>query len=263
MDWINRSRIFYYALEFERLNAVNKYILKKFCLGIINVEENRQRILKDQIGWNKHEVVFYNMPHQINYSDIQPKLRKWLHANHSISKETRIIIYSGTDQRYSNLENIISWTKELSIDIILVLMLPVISLRIRNLVDNRVILLPSQPPEEVINWLCEADIALLPYEGNDIAVKYCSPQKLFDSMAAGVPIIGSNRPIIKKVLREFQFGITCDFTCKEAYLNAIQSFLSRPIEDFKMEARRGHRYYNYESQFPKLLKFFSIDNDLN
>ena len=68
---------------------------------------------------------------------------------------------------------------------------------------ERVILLPSVPREQVVRFLAAGDLGLLPTSPYyDIGNKYTSPLKLFEYLAADLPVLASDVPSSREVLTE-------------------------------------------------------------
>lgn len=56
---------------------------------------------------------------------------------------------------------------------------------------------------EVPRWLHAADLAVMPYVGTSLHVsRHASPMKLFEYLAAGLPVISSDLPSVREVLTE-------------------------------------------------------------
>jgi glycosyltransferase involved in cell wall biosynthesis len=82
------------------------------------------------------------------------------------------------------------------------------------------------------------------------------PNKLFDYMGAGVPVVASNFPEIRKIVKGSGCGFLVDATKPGEIAAAIVKLISDP-ELAASLGRRGHRavmeHYNWESQEEKLL----------
>lgn len=68
---------------------------------------------------------------------------------------------------------------------------------------RNVIFAGRKPHMEMPQWLCAADILLLPNSGKEaISRLYTSPMKMFEYMASGKPIVASRLPSITEILNE-------------------------------------------------------------
>ena len=72
---------------------------------------------------------------------------------------------------------------------------------------ERVRVVGHVPPAEVPIWLAAADVLVLPNSGGEaISMRYTSPLKLFEYMAAHRPIVASDLPSVREVLRHGENG---------------------------------------------------------
>ena len=55
-----------------------------------------------------------------------------------------------------------------------------------------------------------ADIGIIPYEGNCLNNYYCTPNKLFEFIAAGIPIVTNDLPEVRKVVVNNKIGKVVD-----------------------------------------------------
>ena len=116
--------------------------------------------------------------------------------------------------------------------------------------QNRAIIVPPVGTGDLYEWIADADIGLLPYEDeDDINVRYCAPQKLFDYVACGIPFIGSRCPSIEAVAEEFGCGLCIDMTDGAALAAAVQDLWSNGTLRSVMaaRARKAHvEKYHYD-----------------
>lgn len=85
------------------------------------------------------------------------------------------------------------------------------------------------------------------------------PNKLFDCMAAGIPVIASNFPNISKIVKEVDCGILIDPTDPAKIANAILYLLEHP-EEAKRMGENGRKAveekYNWERMEEKLFELY-------
>lgn len=85
------------------------------------------------------------------------------------------------------------------------------------------------------------------------------PNKMFEYMSAGVPVIGSNFPLWKQIIEGNQCGICVDPLDPQAIAKAIDFLVTHPGEAEKM-GRNGQKAvyekYNWGVEEAKLLEFY-------
>lgn len=73
-----------------------------------------------------------------------------------------------------------------------------------------VAIVPSAPHDELLLWTAGASLGTIPYENTGLNHLYCSPNKLWEYPAAGVPVLVSDMPEMSKKVEEYQIGFTVD-----------------------------------------------------
>ena len=117
---------------------------------------------------------------------------------------------------------------------------------------GRVRLLPAVRPAELVSWTASADVVVMPIQPTSLNHRYTTPQKLFESIAAGVPVVASDLPGMAEVVREIDAGALCDPTSPPSIAAAIRDVLG--VDDAKRAARRerilaaAHARYNWAAQ---------------
>jgi glycosyltransferase involved in cell wall biosynthesis len=83
------------------------------------------------------------------------------------------------------------------------------------------------PKTEVVKWFARATASFVTFK--DIPVLHTnSPNKLFDSFAAGVPVIQSTKGWIADLVNDYQCGFNVDPNLPSSFAYAIQQFLENP-----------------------------------
>lgn len=94
------------------------------------------------------------------------------------------------------------------------------------------------PKMEVVNWFSKATASFVTFK--DISVLHTnSPNKLFDSFAAGVPVIQSTKGWIAQMVTEYRCGFNVDPNLPSSFAEAIIQFLENP--DLAIEMGRNAR----------------------
>jgi len=105
---------------------------------------------------------------------------------------------------------------------------------------NRVHLLPPVPPDEVIPFAASADLGISPILPFSLNSQFSLPNKLFQYMAAGIPVVASDLPQVRAVLDGARCGIVVDTTRPAAIAHAIAEVLADPAEARAMGQRGAH-----------------------
>ncbi|MEM9060558.1 MAG: glycosyltransferase family 4 protein [Pseudomonadota bacterium] len=72
--------------------------------------------------------------------------------------------------------------------------------------EERVRFLPAVPNAELAAWTAGADLGVIPYENVALNHWYCSPNKLWEYPAAGVPFIAPRHHFIRRLVDEYGTG---------------------------------------------------------
>ena len=66
--------------------------------------------------------------------------------------------------------------------------------------QGRVHLLDPVPPADLLPWVSSADVGAMPNPGGTLNDKYSSPNKLFECLAAGIPVVASDVATIRRIV---------------------------------------------------------------
>jgi glycosyltransferase involved in cell wall biosynthesis len=125
--------------------------------------------------------------------------------------------------------------------------------------DRRVQFLGRRPPEEIpfLVQECDVGLALLHPIGN---YRESYPSKMFEYMAAGLPVVASHFPLWERVLVDHDCGRVVDPLDVDAAAQAVAAYWRRP------EVRERHgsngraaaaERYNWNRELPSLLAVYA------
>ncbi len=114
------------------------------------------------------------------------------------------------------------------------------------------------PSDQVIHYAAGADIGVAPIANACLSYYYCSPNKLFEYMNAGLPVVASKFPELEKVIVGCDIGYTFDPSDPQDIACAIRRILDDPaaIERMSINAKKASRRYNWETESRKLLTIY-------
>ena len=100
--------------------------------------------------------------------------------------------------------------------------------------DGRLHVLPAVEPLEVTSWVAGASVAVLPIAPTTRNHRLSTPNKLFEAIAAGVPVVASDFAAMRAIVLDDPagpLGVVCDPTSSRAVAEAIASIVGAPQAD--------------------------------
>lgn len=126
---------------------------------------------------------------------------------------------------------------------------------------GRVHLLAAVRPIELLDWVAGADVVAMPIQPTTLNHRLTTPNKLFEAMAAGVPVVASDLPGMAPIVRETRCGLVVDPTDAAAIAAACREILDAPPDEGAEWRRRAlaaaHETYNWENQADRLFAEYS------
>jgi glycosyltransferase involved in cell wall biosynthesis len=93
---------------------------------------------------------------------------------------------------------------------------------------GRVHVLPAVPPTELLDWVASADVGAVAIQKSTLNHYLSTPNKLFESIAAGVPVIASDFPTMRRIVVDNPggpLGVVCDPADPRAIARAMRAVL--------------------------------------
>ena len=72
--------------------------------------------------------------------------------------------------------------------------------------EDRVLFRDAVSQHDVLRWSCTADVGIIPYPAIDLNTKLCTPNKLFEYLQAGLPILANDLPELRRFIYDTGFG---------------------------------------------------------
>ena len=71
---------------------------------------------------------------------------------------------------------------------------------------GRVHVLPAVPPDELCAWVASADVGVMAIQPSTLNHRLSTPNKLFECLAAGVPVVASDFPEMRRIVCDDPVG---------------------------------------------------------
>jgi len=121
---------------------------------------------------------------------------------------------------------------------------------------GRLAVLPPVAPDEVVPWLAGADVSACLIQPTTLNHRLSTPNKLFEAIMAGVPIVASDLPAIAEIVTTFGVGRLVRPGDRAATAAAIDAFLAMSDEERAKQRGRARQAatteINWEHEFAAL-----------
>jgi glycosyltransferase involved in cell wall biosynthesis len=156
-----------------------------------------------------------------------------LRAATGLPTDRTLLIYQGSIQENRGIEQVID-AVELLTDVCLVIVgygyhRPALERLVRERgLDDRIRFFGPVPNSELVDWSSSADIGMCNIVGTSRSYRESLPNKLFEYVMAGIPVVASNFGSMGRIVEEEEVGETCDPTDPAALAAAVKRIADDP-----------------------------------
>jgi glycosyltransferase involved in cell wall biosynthesis len=128
--------------------------------------------------------------------------------------------------------------------------------RARGLLGTRVLFHDAMPQSELLRFTASADIGVIPYPGIDLNTTFCTPNKLFEFMAAGLPILANDLPELRRFVADEGVGLVHAMTDAASIAAGIDRMVAADLSGFRAALRTVAPGMVWQAQEPALLDIY-------
>ena len=182
---------------------IENFIFPKLQV-IFTVNDSIAELYKKK--YNKNLQVVRNIPP--TYIPYRLKTRKEL----DLPENKHILILQGTGiNKDRGAEEVLTAMQYLQNCILLIIgsgdVLPALQKMTKELqLENKVIFKTKMPFEELRQYTCNSDLGLAIDKDTNLNYHFSLPNKLFDYIHAGIPVLASDLPELKKIINRYDIG---------------------------------------------------------
>lgn len=180
-----------------------------------------------------------------------------------------VILYQGGFAPHRGLETLVHSAHQLELGTIVLMGWGRLEGELRELIrreglEEQVRIAAPVPPAEVVAYAAEAAVGVIPYEPVGLNNTYTTPNKLFDYMAAGLPVAASRLPELIRFVEQGEIGLTFTPGDPASLAAALNGILADPAryEQMRERARQAAHRYTWERESQKLLALYSYQDIL-
>lgn len=115
---------------------------------------------------------------------------------------------------------------------------------------------PAVLPDILLNYTASADYGISFIEDTCLSYRYCLPNKLFEYLMAGLPVLTSNLHEMKRLVDTQQLGVVAEENNVEGLITAIQASLELDYQDIKRNVEKARKHFCWEEQEKILLGLY-------
>jgi glycosyltransferase involved in cell wall biosynthesis len=186
-----------------------------------------------------------------------------LHQRLSIAADRRILLYQGSIQEFRGIEESIEAVARLERCVLVIVGYgyhrPALEdLVLRRGLEGRVRFFGPIPNDELLYYTASADVGLCVIRGQSLSYRWSMPNKLFEYMMAGIPVVASDFEEMGRVVREEGVGTVCDPDDPESIAAAVRAIIDDPEAEtrFRAATRVAITRYNWDHEEQKLLSLY-------
>jgi len=252
--------------RWRRLSALAARALTRMlprCTGVITASPLYAREIHNEFHYHPEITLVRNVPlyREIPKSDC---LRQHL----GLSPNVRIALYQGNIQANRSLDQLVHAAPFLESNIVIVMMgravettrVQLEDLIVSNGVADRVKIIPPVPYEELLDWTASADIGLTIFQpGYTRSIRYCLPNKLFEYLMAGLPVLSSQLDAIAELLETYDVGQVLPSLEPSDVGASINAMLADPAALARMHSnalKAARQEFHWENEKQRLFELY-------
>ena len=207
------------------VSGIERLVLPR-CAAVIAVSDGIADVLQRRYRLRRRPVVLRNV------SDLEPTGRDMgLRAGLGISEDAFVVLHQGAPAPSRGCDVIVSALALSDEDVHLVFLgdaedgygRTLRSLIAASGLEHRVHLTPAVALEELLDHTAEADVGMTLLQDTCLNHRLALPNKLFEYLAAGLPVIGADLPEVRALVERHGVGWTASPTDPSAVAAAIDS----------------------------------------
>jgi len=236
------------------LPILEKFLMLKVKNGL-TVNDSLARYLENK--YKKNFIFLYNVSEKTPNKKLRIDLKRLF-----INK--KIVLHLGSADEGRGMEQMIAAAKYFEKNMILVFIgggkteKQAQELVKKYHIKEKVRFLPAVLPDEIISTIKSADLGLALTQNISLSYYYSLPNKLFQYILAGVPILGSNFPEFRKIISKNGIGEVVNPANPELIAKKIIVMVKKSSQKKYRKKLYGitKSQYNWEVESKKLLNFY-------
>lgn len=229
--------------------------------AVLTVNDAYAGLLAEQFGIVRPPVV-RNTPDRYARPDPRPDL---IRRRLGLDPETRVVLYQGGLLSDRGIQQGMEAILQVPDTVLAIMGFGPAQAEIEALASSprfrdRVRMLEPVSPDELLDWTASADVMLMAIQPTSVNHLYTTPQKLWEAIAAGTPVVATDLQGMAEIVRETGCGVLVEATDPADIARGIREILDAPAEERTAMRERtwraGQDRYNWEHESEALLALY-------
>ena len=229
--------------------------------AVLTVNDAYAALLAEQFRIERPPVV-RNTPDRYTPPSPRPDL---IREALGLSAETRVVLYQGGLLSDRGIEQGMEAILDVPDAVLAIMGFGPAQAEIEALADSprfreQVRMLEPVSPDALLDWTASADVMLMAIQPTSVNHTFTTPQKLWEAIAAGVPVVATDLPGMAEIVRDTGCGVLVDATDPADIARAIRQIVDAPAEARgamrERTWRAGQDRYNWERETDTLLALY-------
>lgn len=119
--------------------------------------------------------------------------------------------------------------------------------------ENKIIFKPRMAYQELLEYTAAADLGLTLDKNTNVNYRFSLPNKIFDYIHAGIPVLASRLPEVERIVKQYEIGTFIDNHDPAHIASKIESIRNNPeqIAQWQMRLPLAAQALNWEEESKK------------
>ena len=187
----------------------------------------------------------------------------WLRKQTGLSEKLVLVLYQGYLKKGRGCERLVAAMPDVDGAALVFLgegpLQSALEAQVRRLgLEGRVRFLPMVPPDELLRATASADVGACLIEGLTLSLRLALPNKLFEYLMAGLPVLASDLPELRRVVDGCDVGRLVNWRDPSALVEALREMVQHPERRARWasHAPRVLETFNWEAASERLQRIY-------
>ena len=131
-----------------------------------------------------------------------------------------------------------------------------------GLLNTRIFFHPAVQQHELLRYTASADCGIIPYPHVDLNTYYCTPNKLFEFIVAGLPILANDSPELNRFVERQGVGMNKEMRTEADIARAIDTFFGSDQTVWREQVRKLSARYAWEEESRHFIQIYEGLGDI-